>query len=109
MPRRREPGLDVPKGGEGRNEVELLEDEAERAQPQVGEVAIRESSEIATFEEDVALARAVECTEQLEQCRLARAARALEGNKLAGVDLEVDAVDRADRLVPTPKEARRSA
>ncbi len=69
--RRGEPRLDVPEGGEGRNEVELLEDEAERAQSQVGKVAIRKGSEIATLEEDVALARAVECTEQLKQRRLA--------------------------------------
>ena len=58
----------------------------------------RKLGEVAALEEDVA-ARPVERAEQLEQRRLAGAARALERDELARLDRQVDALERVDRRV----------
>ena len=81
---RRELRLDVLDGGQRRDQVELLEDEAERAQPQLGELVVAELREVAALEQHLAVARAVERAEQLQQRRLAGAARAFERDELAG-------------------------
>ena len=52
--------LHVLQGGERRNEVELLEDEPEGAQPQVGEIVVSQLCEVASLEEDAAAGRPVE-------------------------------------------------
>ena len=87
---RRELRLDVLERRQRRDQVELLEDEAERVQAEIGELAVAERGEIATLEEDAARARPVERPEQLQQGRLARPARPLERDELARLDLEVD-------------------
>ena len=81
---RSERRLDVLQRGQRRDQVELLEDEAERAQPQLGELVVAQRREVAALEEDLAVARPVERAEQLQQRRLARAARAFERDELAG-------------------------
>src|SRR5439155_25398949 len=86
--------LDVLHRRERRDQVELLEDEAEGSEPQLGQLVVAQRPEVAAFEGDDAFARPVECAEQLQQRRLARAARAFERDELAGLDLEADTVDR---------------
>ena len=83
--------------GERRDQVELLEHEPERPQPEIGEGGVAERAEVLAFEAHGPLARAVERAEQLEQRRLARAARADERDELARADVEVDPVERASR------------
>src|SRR5580765_3435176 len=87
--------LDVLNRGERRDQVELLEDESERAQAERRELAVAEAGQVPALEDHVARARPVERAEQLEQRRLPGAARALERDELARVELEVDAVERA--------------
>ena len=64
-PSRRKRDLDVLRGGKRRNQVELLEDEAERPQPEVAELDVLESRHVAALEQDLAGCRSVESTEQL--------------------------------------------
>ena len=85
-PGRREPELDVLERRQRRDQVELLEDEAEGAQPQLCEIVVAQLREVAALEEDAAAGRPVERAQQLQQRRLARSARALERDELAGLD-----------------------
>src|SRR5262245_37655749 len=87
--RGRELRLDVLDRGQSGNQVELLEDESERAQSQRREAVIRHRGEIGVLEQHAARARPVERSEQLEERRLAAAARPFERDELADVDLEV--------------------
>ena len=89
--------LDVLDRGQRRDQIELLEDEAERAQAELRELVVGQRREVAALEEHVAGARPVERAEQLQERRLAASARSLERDELAGFDLEVDAVERAHR------------
>ena len=73
--------LDVLEGGQRRDQVELLEDESERAQPELGEVAVAQLREIATLEEDAAAGRTVERAEELEERRLSRSRSALRARR----------------------------
>ena len=82
--RGRELGLDVLERGQRRDQVERLEDEAERAQPDLGELVVAEGCEVAALEEDLPGGRPVERAEELQQRRLPRAARALDRDDLAG-------------------------
>src|SRR5581483_1393140 len=93
--RRRERRLDVLRRGERRDEVELLEHEPEGGAPQPRQLGVPHRSEVASLEEDGALARAVEAAEQLEQRRLAGAARSDHREEVAAVDHEVDLAHRA--------------
>src|SRR5689334_939697 len=104
----RELRLDVLDGGERRDQVELLEHEAERAQAERGELVVGERREVVPLEEDATGARAVEGAEELQQGRLAAAARPLERDELARLDLELDAVERADRRRAALEELRDS-
>ena len=110
-----QPALDVLDGGQRRNQVELLEHEAERSEAKLGEVPVAERPEVAALEQHAAVAWAVERAEQLQQRRLPRSARPLERDELAGLDLQVDAVEgldtggRDERSVrrPRPRRGRR--
>src|SRR6266496_1810662 len=106
--RRRELRLDVLDGGQGRDQIELLEHEAERAQPELCELAVVQRREVAALEEDAASARPVERAEQLQKRRLAAAARPLEGNELSRRDLEVDSVECPHGRRPALEELRNS-
>src|SRR5437588_3604516 len=71
--------LDVLDGGQRRDQVELLEDEPERAQPKRGQLVVWQRGEVASLEEHAAGARPVEGAEQLEElssCRFHSALRA---------------------------------
>src|SRR5882672_7251974 len=88
--------LDVLDGCQRRDQVELLEDEPEGAQAQLGQLPVAQRGEIAVFEDDVAGARPVERAEELQKRRLAGAARPFERDELARLELEIDAVERTD-------------
>src|SRR5258707_2365412 len=98
--------FDVLDRGQRWDQVELLEDETERAQAQLGELVVGQADEVVALEPDVAGARPVERAEQLQERRLAGAARAFERDELARRYLQVDAVERAHRRRPALKELR---
>src|SRR5581483_5559677 len=104
--RRGEAGLDVLERRQRRDQVELLEDEAEGAQPQLGELVVAELGQVAAFEEHVAGGGTVERAEELQQRRLARPARPLQRDELARLDRQVDAVDGADLDRPLAEDLR---
>src|SRR5512132_3971451 len=87
---RRERHLDVLRGGQRWDEVELLEDEPDRLQPELRQLAVAEPSELAPLEFELALGGAVEGAEELEQRRLSGPAGADDHEELAAGDLEVD-------------------
>src|SRR5439155_1632577 len=98
--------LDVLDRRQRRDQVELLEDEAEGAEAQRSELVVAQAREITLLEQHLAAARAVERSEQLEQRRLARATRAFERDELTLGDLEIDSVEGADRGRPALEELR---
>src|SRR6266542_2582238 len=102
---RRELGLHVLQRRERRDQVEGLEDEAEGAQPDLRELAVAERVQVAAFEEHLPAARTVERAQQLER-RLARTARALDGDDLPRCDREVESFERGDRHVAPAERAR---
>src|SRR4051795_3087000 len=74
-----ERGLDVPARRQRRHEVELLEDEADAAQAQPGQLALAQRAQVPPVELQRAGGGLVERAEQLQQRRLARAARPGDG------------------------------
>src|SRR5919197_417425 len=103
---RRQLRLDVLEGGERRDQVELLEHEAERPEPERRELVVGELGQVAAPEEDAAGTHPVERPEQLQERRLAGAARALERDELAVSDLEVDPVQGAHGVLAPLEELR---
>src|SRR5918999_1867165 len=85
--------LDVLGGGQGRDQVELLEDEAQRPQPQLGQGGVAEPLEGPAVEADRAAARPIERPEELQERRLAGAGRAEDGDELAAPDGEGEGVE----------------
>jgi hypothetical protein len=75
---------------ERRDQVELLEDEADRSEPEVGEAVVVEVAEVDAVEQQLAGAGAVETAEQLQQRRLARAAWAGDDDELAAGNREIE-------------------
>src|SRR6266496_6758091 len=72
---RSERELDVLRGGERGDQVELLEHEADRPESQLRQLRLPERREVAALEDDFAARRPVEAAEQLKERRLAGAAR----------------------------------
>src|SRR5438094_5384747 len=107
--RRRELRLDVLQRVQRWDEVERLEDEAERAQPEVCELVVTERGQVSPFEEDLTGRRTIECAEQLQQRGLAGPAGADESDDLSVPDRQVDAVERVDRRITEPEAALRGA
>src|SRR5262249_52749417 len=93
---RRDLRLDVLQRRQRRDQVELLEHEAERRKTQLGQLAVGQLREVAALEEHLTAARTVEPAQQLQQGRLAGPARALERDELTGRNLEIDAIERPD-------------
>src|SRR6266550_4258760 len=100
--------LDVLDGSQRRDQIELLEDEAERAQPKCCELMVRQHGEVAFLEQHATGARPVECAEQLKQRSLPASARPFERDELTGLDLEVDSVECANRRRAALEELRYS-
>src|SRR5579872_5160394 len=106
---RRKLRLDVLERVQRRDQVERLEDEAEGAQAQLGEVAVSERAEVAALEEHRAARRAVERAEELQQRRLAGARRPDDRDDLRVVDRQVDACERGNRRLAALERARDAA
>jgi len=88
--------LDVLLRAERGDQVERLEDEAERAAAQRRELTLAQLRQVATVEEDLSTGRPVQGAQHLEQRRLARARRTLDGEELALGHTEVDAGEGGD-------------
>jgi hypothetical protein len=73
-----EGGLDVLLGGEGGDEVEGLEDEADVLAADLGELGLRQLGQVGAVEHDFALCGLVQSAEHLEQGGLAAARGALD-------------------------------
>ena len=90
--------LDVAIGREHGDQVVGLEHEAHVARAPGGELAARHRRDLVAGHADGAGARHVQAAEQVEQRRLARSARAHEGDELARADVEVQPLEDADLL-----------
>ena len=88
--------LDVLGDGQTRHEVEELEDEPDLLAPQPGALADGEPGDVAAAQAHGALVGTIEAAGQVQEGRLARAAATDEGDRLAVVHHEVDAVERDD-------------
>src|ERR1700691_1781781 len=94
----RPPGdRDVLCGAQGRNQVELLEYEADLSRTNVSEDIVRRVFERTSTESNLTRRRRVERAQELQQRRLPGATRTFEGNRLAARDLEVDPPQGVDR------------
>jgi len=82
---------DVLQRGEFRQQVVELIDEAERFVAQAAPFAFRHSGEIIAEQMHAAGSGRVEPAKQMQQCALARAARADDGCRLASADFQIDA------------------
>ena len=82
---------------EHRQQVELLEDEADVPAAQLGQVLVGHLGDVLAADLHAAVGRAVEPGEQVHERRLAGARRAHDGRELADGDLEGDAAQRVHR------------
>ena len=76
-------------------QVEALEDEADLGVADDGALVAAELRDVGAVEDVRAGGRAVEAADDVHQRRLAGAGRSHDGHELAGVDAQVDAVERA--------------
>ncbi len=100
----RHPGVDrrhfdVFRRRRGRQQIVLLEDEAEGLAPQVGARVAVELGDFAAVEAIGAAGRPVEQADEIHQGRLAGTGSAHDGDELAGLDVERDAVQHLGRHV----------
>ena len=79
------------------DQIERLEDHAYNVQPVLGEFLARKFSQIAILNDDASRGRTIESCNQIQHGRFAGAGTAEERDKLSGVNLERDAIDRADQ------------
>jgi hypothetical protein len=79
---RGERGLDVLRGGQGRDQVELLEDEAQRVQSEIGERGVSEPFQRLAFEVDRAASRPIKGAEELKERGLPGARWSEDGDEL---------------------------
>ena len=93
---------DVLERGEGRHEVERLEDEADLLAPQLRELLVRERVQVDAADDDATRRERVEAGEAVHQRGLARARRTHDRGPPAGRHGDVDAVERAHCVSPAP-------
>jgi hypothetical protein len=98
---RRAPGqqrgqLDVLDGGQLVHQVEGLEDEADRVAAEPGQRLLAEAVDAAPLQPHLPGRRALQAAQQVQQGRLAAAARSHHGQRLSRGDVELDRVERAD-------------
>jgi hypothetical protein len=87
--------LDVLLRGEGRDQIERLEDESEGRCPQPCHLRLRQLREIAPLEVDATRGRTVEAAEREQEGRLPLPGRPLDGQELAVLDGQIHVVERA--------------
>ena len=78
------------------DQVVRLEDEAEVAAADLGELVVVEPGDVAAAQEVLAAGGAVEAAQQVEHGALARARRAHDGDVLAGIEVDRDAPQGVD-------------
>ena len=88
--------LDVLEDGVLLDQVVRLEDEAEVAAADLGELVVVEAGDVAAAQEVLAAGGAVEAAQQVEHGALARARRAHDGDVFAGVEVDRDAPQGVD-------------
>src|SRR5258706_291247 len=81
--------FDVAHGGEGGEEVEALEDEADLGAAHFGAFGVGEFGEVGAVDEDRAGGGVGEAAEDVEKGGFSGAGRAYDGDELAGGDGEV--------------------
>ena len=88
--------LDIFQRGQHRDQIELLEDEADVLVAPAGDLAVAERAQVLAEDADLAAGGPVHGGDQVQQRGFARARRPHERDELALVDLEVDVVERDD-------------
>src|SRR5205823_2685575 len=86
-------------GGEGRDEVEGLEDEADVLAADLCELGLGEPGQVGAVEDDFTCGGPVEAAEHLEEGGLAAAGGALDDEAVPVGDGEVDAVEGVDGVL----------
>ena len=97
--------LDVATRIEDRDQVEELEDEADVARAERGELVLGERVETLTRDLDAAAARAVEPRDQVEQRALARARGTHQRDEAAALDAQADVRERVYLVHAAPVHA----
>src|SRR6187200_785505 len=92
-------------GGQDRDQVEELEDEAELVAAQLGQLAVVEMGDVDAVELDRARGRLVEAGEDVHQGRLARAGGAHDRGEAVALEAGGDAVERIDGGIPLAEAA----
>ncbi len=85
--------LDILAGVQCRQEMEVLEDDADVAAPPTGEPIVRQLIDPHPVDDERARRRPIDAGDQGTERRLAGSRGPDDGDELAAVDLEVDAVD----------------
>ncbi len=96
--------LDVAQRRGPREQVEGLKDEPDLLVADAGQLDVIEARHLTAVEHVRARGRRVEATDQVHQGRLARSGGPHDRQVLAGLDLEVDSVQRAHVLRAHPVE-----
>ena len=91
---------DVLERGRPREEVERLEDEADGAAPDAGQVVVVERPDLRPGEPVAPGCRPIEAADDVHQRRLAAAGRPDDRQEVAGADVEVDAPEGGDLEAP---------
>src|SRR5580704_15843148 len=86
-------------GGEIRYEMKLLEDEADLFGAEAGEAAFIEAGDVGTVDDGAAGCGRIEAAKNVDQRGLAGAGRTHDGDPFAGLDVEGNAIERADVAV----------
>lgn len=76
-------------GGEGGQESERLEHEADAVSPQMGSLPFRKARDLLPFDEHLAGRGPIQAADAVEQRRLAGAGAPLDGHESAGQDLQI--------------------
>ena len=85
--------LDILDGAQDRQQVEGLENEAHVVGPVVGAFIVRQVGQVGTVDLDCAFGDGIEARKAVEQGCLAGTRRAHDGDHLAGLDDEVNALE----------------
>jgi hypothetical protein len=89
--------LNVLKRGERRDQVEELKHEAQALPAKRGPALLIKSAQITAGNPERPAARRLDRADHVEQRRLPRPARTEHHHQLSRADLEIDAIERADR------------
>ena len=82
-----------------RHEMELLEDETDFFGAVADKIGFIEARDVFAVYGDAAGRGGVEAAQNIDECCFARAGRAHEGDPFAGLNVEADAAQRAERAV----------